>query len=175
MDSFLQEIKNIVYSPATINSPLTDQELVQYTIDGLDDQYEIFVTTTTYLGIILLSMNSAPRLSCMSTGISTCVSHPLRLRLGNKLLPPLLPLLSLNVLLVMCPITPIWALVIPPTMDEAEANGVAIVLTDAAMVVVAGVSHQWWSHQSSPSSGLQPVQVYPLAVVIALALLLLIL
>lgn len=113
----------------------------------------------------------------MSTMISTCVSHPLRLHLRNKLLPPLLPLLSLHVLLVMCPITPIWALVIPPTMDadEAETDGVAIVLTDAALVVVAGVSHQWSSHQSSPSSGLQPLQVYPPALVILLALLLLIL
>ena len=37
MDSFLREIKNIFDSLTAINSPLIDQELVQYTIDGLDD------------------------------------------------------------------------------------------------------------------------------------------
>ena len=37
MNSFLQEIKNIADSLAAINSPLTNQELVRYTIDGLDD------------------------------------------------------------------------------------------------------------------------------------------
>ena len=50
IDSFLREIKNIFDSLTAINSPLTDQELVQYTIDGLDDQYEVFVTAATYFG-----------------------------------------------------------------------------------------------------------------------------
>ncbi|KAJ8450683.1 hypothetical protein Cgig2_021155 [Carnegiea gigantea] len=50
IDSFLREIKNIVDSFTAINSRLTDQELVQYTIDGLDDQYEVFVTDATYFG-----------------------------------------------------------------------------------------------------------------------------
>ena len=50
MDSFLREIKHIFDSLAAINSPLTNQELVQYTLDGLDDQYEVFATTATYFG-----------------------------------------------------------------------------------------------------------------------------
>lgn len=50
MDSFLWEIKNIADSLATINSPLTDQELVQYIIDGLDYRYEAFVTAAAYFG-----------------------------------------------------------------------------------------------------------------------------
>jgi len=37
MDSFLRELKNIVDSLVAINSPLTDQELVQYAVDGLND------------------------------------------------------------------------------------------------------------------------------------------
>ena len=37
MGSFLREIKNIVDSLTTINSLLTNQDLVQYIIDGLDD------------------------------------------------------------------------------------------------------------------------------------------
>jgi len=50
MDSFLREIKYIFDSLAAINSPLTNQELVQYTLDGLDDQHEVLATVTTYFG-----------------------------------------------------------------------------------------------------------------------------
>ena len=50
MESFLRDIKHIVDSLAAINSPLTDQELIQYTINGLDEQYEIFITAVTYFG-----------------------------------------------------------------------------------------------------------------------------
>lgn len=50
MDPFLREIKNITDSLAAISSPLANQELVQYTIDSLDDQYEVFVTVAAYFG-----------------------------------------------------------------------------------------------------------------------------
>ena len=50
MDSFLREIKHISDSFAALNSPLTNQEVVQYPLDGLDDQYEVLATATTYFG-----------------------------------------------------------------------------------------------------------------------------
>ena len=40
MDAYLCEIKVIADSVAAINSPLSDQEFVQYTLVGLDHDYE---------------------------------------------------------------------------------------------------------------------------------------
>jgi len=46
----LREVKDVVDSVADINSPLTHQELIPYIVDGLDDDYEAFITATTYFG-----------------------------------------------------------------------------------------------------------------------------
>ena len=43
----LREIKDVVDSLADINSPLMDQELIQYIVDGLDDDYEAFIIANT--------------------------------------------------------------------------------------------------------------------------------
>lgn len=50
MDAYLREIKVITDSLAAINSPLNDQELIQYTLFGLDQDYESFITAATYFG-----------------------------------------------------------------------------------------------------------------------------
>ena len=50
MESYLREIKNIPDSSAATNTLATEQELIQFTIDGLDDDYEGFITTATYFG-----------------------------------------------------------------------------------------------------------------------------
>lgn len=48
MESYLHEIKDIAYFLAAIYCPLTNQELIQYIVDGLDDDYDNFITTATY-------------------------------------------------------------------------------------------------------------------------------
>jgi len=50
MDSYLCEIKDLADSLAAINSLLTDQELIQCMVSGLDDDNEIFSTATIYFG-----------------------------------------------------------------------------------------------------------------------------
>jgi len=50
MEQYLREVKLISDSLAAFNSPVSDQELVQYTRFGLNSEYENFVTTVSYLG-----------------------------------------------------------------------------------------------------------------------------
>jgi len=53
IESYVREIKYITDSVAAIKSPLMDQELIHYTVDGLDDDYETFITTATYFRVTL--------------------------------------------------------------------------------------------------------------------------
>jgi len=48
IENFLHEIRSFADSLARIGDPLTEQELVELTIFGLDDDYDMFVTTVTY-------------------------------------------------------------------------------------------------------------------------------
>lgn len=50
MEAYLWEIKVIADSLAAINAPITNQELVQYTLFGLDSDNESLVTTAAYFG-----------------------------------------------------------------------------------------------------------------------------
>jgi len=134
MDSFLWEIKNIADSSVAINAPLTDQELVQYTIDGLDYQYEIFITEATYFGGKLTF--DELRLSSLRTslGFFISVSPPLAplIRLS---LPPLLLLLPLGIPALL---TAVPAKIPTKTGGVVTTTGVEVV-TIEAMVVAANV------------------------------------
>lgn len=50
MEAYLRSIKVIVDSLAAINSPLSDQELVQFALFSLYRDYESLVTAATYFG-----------------------------------------------------------------------------------------------------------------------------
>ena len=48
MESYLCDIKDVVDPLAAINSPLTNQEVIQCIVDGLDDDSETFIIIATY-------------------------------------------------------------------------------------------------------------------------------
>jgi len=57
MEAYLREIKVIADSLAAINAPLSDQELMQYTIFGLDGDFDNLVTDAAYFGANLTRTN----------------------------------------------------------------------------------------------------------------------
>ena len=54
MESHPRDIKDVASSLVAINFPLTEQELIQYTAEGLNDDYEQFITAETYFGAVSL-------------------------------------------------------------------------------------------------------------------------
>lgn len=75
-------IKDVGESLAIINSSLMNQELIQYTVDGLDDEYETSITIATYFeanftfdDLHTKSILYKPRVLHTHKGTS-CLNHP---------------------------------------------------------------------------------------------------
>lgn len=64
MDAFLREIKVLADSLAAIQSPITQQDLVQHTLMGLnkDKDYDAIVTTLTHYPTELTFDDLRPKL-----------------------------------------------------------------------------------------------------------------
>lgn len=53
MEDYMRLIKVTIDSLTAINSPVSDFDLVHYTISGLPSTYELFITTITYMPSVI--------------------------------------------------------------------------------------------------------------------------
>ena len=82
MDAYLHYIKTIADNLTSVNSPVSQTNLVHYTLMGLGCDYEKLVTTLTHLALQLTFSDLCPRLllheQCLwfLDGDEMCVTHP---------------------------------------------------------------------------------------------------